>query len=137
MSLKELKQDYLEFLESTPRYLNKAKELLNKDCLNYTYYEIEEFVKFYADNYKKSDSTSYKELIKILYTYLGTAFVNYQGGNWELNTTKTDKAYGTPTIVNWGGEDYPWSRISPKIWKTIIERDGSLGDIRALKRMFS
>jgi len=53
------------------------------------------------------------------------------GGEWALGTTKSDKAYGTPTIIKWGGKDYPWARISPKIWKNRLER-GALGPASAL-----
>ena len=128
MSLKELKKEYLEFLENISDYLRKAKVILNKDCLDYSYEEIETYIKIYYNNYKNSEriGLTYKELSNILYAYFGTAFVNYNGGKWELNDVKTDEAYGTPTIVNWGGKEYPWIRISPYVWKVIIERNGRL-----------
>ena len=125
MSLKELKKEYLEFLENVPSYLKKTKELLNKKYLDYSAEEVDFFVNLYLKHYKNPTeiNLTYKELTNLLYAYLGTAFVNYNGGKWELNDVKTDEAYGTPTIVNWGGKDYPWSRISPDVWKFIIERD--------------
>ncbi|MAN26758.1 MULTISPECIES: hypothetical protein [Mesonia] len=135
MSLKEFKKNYIEFLENLPKYLKKAKELLKKEYIDYSYDEIEEFIKLYAENYKNPNGISYYELSNVLYAYLGTAFVNYQGGNWELSEVKTDEAYGTPTIVNWGGKDYPWTRCSPFVWKLIIEENGNLR--RPIHRVFA
>jgi len=138
MNLRELKKEYLFFLENISTYLKRTKEILSKNYLDYSYKEIEVFIEVYVNNYKNPEKIdlSYKELSNILYAYLGTAFVNYQGGKWELNDIKTDEAYGTPTIVNWGGKDYPWSRISPKVWRVIIERDKTLGDYKTIKRIF-
>ena len=54
-----------------------------------------------------------------------------------MNDVKADQAFGTPTIINWGGKDYPWSRVSPKVWKVIIERDKTLGDYKVIERIFN
>jgi len=50
--------------------------------------------------------------------------MHYNGGEWALNLSKTDKAYGTPTIEKWGEKDYPWSRISPKVWRIRVQKFG-------------
>lgn len=71
------------------------------------------------------------EFKNILYAYLGEAFKHWQGGEWSLNTSKSDYAYGTPTIVNWGGKNYPWSRISPHVWRIRLEK-GILGSAKQL-----
>jgi hypothetical protein len=114
------------FQQKIPNYLEHCKTLLKIEKLSYSYEEIETMFKIYIDNYEKPNklNLTYEELCNTLYAYSGEAFIFHLGGEWALGTTKSDKAYGTPTIIKWGGNDYPWSRISPMIWKRRLEKFG-------------
>lgn len=125
-SLKELKNDYVIFQQNIPNYLIQIKSLLKTENLSYNYEEIENVFRIFIATYENPTkiNLSYEELCNILYAYSGEAFIFHLGGEWVLGTTKSDKAYGTPTIIKWGGKDYPWSRISPLIWKRRLEKFG-------------
>ena len=77
MNLRELKKEYLVFLENTPLYLKKSKEIMNKNLLDFSFKEIEAFITIYVKHYENANkiNLSYKELSNILYAYLGTVFV--------------------------------------------------------------
>lgn len=128
-SLKELKNDYMIFQQNIPNYLEQIKVLLQTNNLSYSYEEIEVVFKIFIENYETPTkiNLSYEELCNILYAYSGEAFIFHLGGEWALGTTKSDKAYGTPTVIKWGGKDYPWSRISPMIWSLRLKRLGIEG----------
>ncbi len=125
-STKELKKEYQEFLENITVNLEKIRITLNIDKITFNEDEVNNSVKLYFKNFidPKAIGLSEKELENIIDTYWGEAFKYYQGGEWALNLSKKDKAYGTPTIENWGGKDYPWSRISPKVWRTRVQKLG-------------
>jgi len=125
-SLKELKNDYLIFQQNIPNYLEHCKALLKTEKLSYSYEEIEDVFIIFIENHQNPNkiSLSYDELCNIFYAYTGEAFIFHLGGEWALGTTKSDKAYGTPTIIKWGGKDYPWARISPMIWSLRLKRLG-------------
>lgn len=114
------------------------KVILNLNELRFSFEEIEIVFDIYHQHFKNPEKLgfNYIEFEQILYAYSGEAFKYYQGGEWSLCTTKNDKAYGTPIIVKWGGEDYPWSRISPKIWKNRLEKFG-VNDMKPAKDIFS
>ena len=137
-NLKMIKQEYQQFINNIPSYLTKMKSVLNKDKLEYNFDEIEMVFDIYFNHYKAPEQIglSYNDLELTLYAYMGEAFIFHQGGEWSLNTIKTDKAYGSPTIIKWGGKDYPWSRISPKIWKIRIEKYGD-DDMKPAKDIFA
>lgn len=128
-TIKEIKQEYQKFLDNIPNNLEIIRNLLKIDILTYNFDEIQRTYKLYFDNFKNPEKIglSYLELEQMIYTYWGEAFIHYNGGEWALNLSKTDKAFGTPTIEKWGGEDYPWSRISPKVWRIRLE-NGILGN---------
>lgn len=125
-SLKELKNDYMIFQQNVPNYLEQTKVLLKTKNLSYSYEEIEDVFKIFIANYENPTkiNLTYEELSNILYAYSGEAFIFHLGGEWALGITKSDEAYGTPTVIKWGGKDYPWSRISPKVWKLRLKRLG-------------
>jgi len=127
-SAKELKNEYQYFLNNISKNLDQMENLLSVEKLTFSPNEIEKSYRLYFENYKNPEKIglSYHELEELIYTYWGEAFMHHKGGEWALNLSKTDKAYGTPTIEKWGGKDYPWSRISPKVWKIRLE-NGILG----------
>lgn len=131
MGLSQIRKDYISFLENISKNLLLAKILLNKEYLDYSFQEIENFNSIYLSKFKYPESIGFSktEFTNLFYSYLGTAFINYNGGKWELCTTKTDEAYGTPTIINWGEKDYDWIRISLLIWRTKLE-NGKLGNVK-------
>lgn len=134
-SLKVLKEEYQEFITKLPEYLTTMQSILNKTSLEFSFEEIESVYVLYKTYYQKPEQLglTYTALEQIFYAYLGEAFRYRNGGEWSLSTTKTDEAYGTPTIEKWGREDYPWSRISPKVWRIRLER-GILGPAQKIFR---
>ncbi len=125
-SIKELKEDYKNFINNIELNLEKFKLLINKNDLTFDKNEIDNSVKLYHKNYKKPNKLGLteKEFENIIDTYWGTAFINYKGGEWALNLSKNDKAFGTPTIEKWGGNDYPWSRIGLNVWRSRVQKLG-------------
>lgn len=132
-TLRELKKDYEEFITNIPDYLDKIKLILNVEKLSFDFDEIGRVYDIYRHYFNTPETLqlTYFELEQVLYAYFGEAFKHHQGGEWSLSTTKSDEAYGSPIIINWGGEDYPWSRISPKVWKIRLEK-GMLGSAKKL-----
>jgi hypothetical protein len=125
-SIKELKEDYKNFIENINENLMKMKILLNKNELTFDKTEINESVIFYHKNYKnpiKLNLTE-NEFENIIDAYWGEAFIKYKGGEWALNLSKKDEAFGTPTIEKWGGKDYPWSRIGLNVWRSRVKKWG-------------
>ena len=120
---KELQEVYNHFISNLSNNLDEMCRLLRQEKLTFSFEEIEKSYIIYSNHYKnpKKINKSTGELEHIIYAYWGEAFKHYNGGEWVLNISKTDEAYGTPTIEKWGGEDYPWSRISPKVWKIRLE----------------
>ncbi len=122
--LKTIKSKYKVFSESISDNLQKAKRLLNVSELTFSYPEVDTIKDIYEQNYKAPEklNLTYDELSEIFYTYIGEAFMHYNGGNWELSTVKADDAYGTPIVLNWGKDGFDHCRISPYVWKIRIER---------------
>lgn len=130
-TVKQLKVEYLNFIENIPKYHEKLKQLIGLENLTYSFEEIDRLRLFYEENYKRPDKVgvTYDELVNIFYAYVGEAFMFYHGGSWELSKMKNDEAYGTPIILNWGKDGYPHARISPWVWKTLIEREKFRGEL--------
>jgi hypothetical protein len=131
---KELKAEYTTFIENIPNYLENLKQLMKLENTTYSFTEIDKLRLFYENNYKTPEQlgVAYDELVNLFYAYVGEAFMFYHGGNWELSKMKNDEAYGTPIILNWGNDGEPHGRISPWVWKTLIERGkfrGELSDV--------
>ena len=123
--------EYKVFIENITHYVDRLKAIMDKPSLSYSFEHIDEVQKFYAVNYNSPENfgVTYDELTYSFYAYVGEAFIHHHGGNWELSTFKNDDAFGTPIIVNWGPKDYPWTRISPYVWKTLIEREVFRGNL--------
>lgn len=121
---KELKEVYNAFVDNIPNHLVKLKQLMKLEKITYSFTEIDELRLFYENNYKTPEQLgiAYEEFVHLFYAYVGEAFMSYHGGNWELSKMKNDEAYGTPIILNWGNDGEPHARISPWVWKTLIER---------------
>lgn len=134
---KELRQEYDEFINNIPLYLEKMKTILKKEKLTFDFDEIDYVKEVYVKNHKHPDNVrcNYWELTQIFYAYMGEAFIHHQGGKWVFSKWKQDRAYGTPTIEEWGGEDYPWGRISPYVWRLILEKEGVSG-LNPARRVF-
>ncbi len=122
--LKEIKSKYKVFSENITDNLQKAKRLLSVSELTFSYPEVDKIKDIYEQNYKTPEklNLSYDELSEVFYTYVGEAFMSYNGGNWELSTVKADDAFGTPIILNWGKDNFDHCSISPYVWKVRIER---------------
>jgi hypothetical protein len=121
---KELKADYDFFIANIPNYIDKLKLLMGLQVITYSFEEIDALRGFYETYYKAPEniSVTYHELVHFFYAYVGEAFMFHHGGNWELSRMKNDEAYGTPIILNWGNDGEAHARISPWVWKTLIER---------------
>lgn len=123
-NLKELKLEFQTFLTNIRYNLDIISDLLEIENITFSFDEIDRVKRLFESNYIKPEiiGLNYNELTNAFYSYVGEAFIHYHGGNGELSTMKNDEAYGTPIIVNWGGDNYPWVRISPWVWKTLIEQ---------------
>jgi hypothetical protein len=140
-TLKELKTEYELFIRSIPELLSQVEENILNTKISFSLNEIEKAQKYYEENHLRP-GIDLENLKKYFYAYAGEAFIKYFGGNWELSTLKKDEAYGTPTIVNWGPDDYlgpstgkyPWSSISPFVWTEIIRKRGKME--RTIRQIF-
>lgn len=140
-TLKELKVEYESFIRSIPDLLNLVEQNILNAKVSFSLDEIEKVQKYYEANHLNPD-IDLENLKKCFYAYVGEAFINYFGGNWDLSVLKKDEAYGTPTIVNWGPDDYlgpgtgkyPWSSISPFVWTEIIRKRGRMD--RTIRQIF-
>ncbi len=134
--LRELKKDYYHFLEYIPVYLKKLRELLGKEFLDFSQEEVKQVVDLYLKYYKRPEKLDLarEEFNNMIDAYLGTAFAHYHGGHWWLNTSKSDLAYGTPNIIEYGPKGHIWVRINPREWRSSIERYGNWDD--SIKRIF-
>lgn len=121
---KELKSEYNIFIKNIADYLNKLKYLMGLKEITYSFSEIDNVRDFYELNYKDPNKlgVTYDEFVTLFYAYVGEAFMFYHKGNWELSKMKNDEAYGTPIVLNWGNDGEPHARISPLVWKILIER---------------
>jgi hypothetical protein len=121
---KELKADYQTFIDGIPDYLETAERLLGLDEITFSYEEIDSFRSFYASNFDKAEKhgLTRDELGTVFCAYVGEAFIHHCRGNWEISKLKSDEACGTPIILNWGFTGKPRARISPTIWRTLIEK---------------
>jgi hypothetical protein len=122
--LKELKKEFAEFIEQIPESLKKTEELIGKE-LSFEYEYIDLVHQFYEKNFQNPErlDLNIEILNKCFYAYMGEAFMYYNGGNWALCTLISDKAFGTPLILNWGTPpDRRRISISPYMWKEHIVR---------------
>ncbi len=131
ISAKELKAEYIVFIENIPHHLEKIRQIMNLDKLTYSFVEIDQFKLLYELNYKTPEKLglTYEDLVSLFYAYIGEAFMFYHGGNWKFSKMKSDEAFGTPIILNWGNDGEPHGRISPWVWKTLIERGNFRGEL--------
>ena len=126
MNIKEIKKEYEDFINSISNRLESLKRLLNKERLDYSNKEADKVFDLYSSNLEDD------EIKNIFYTYAGEIFIKNNGGEWSLGNHKKDKAFGTPIIINWGGENYPWVRISPYVWSLRMKNgnfEGKLSDV--------
>lgn len=124
-TLKELKEEYQGFVDNIPAYLERIKQLIGLEFITYSFDEIDRVKEFYQSHYKNPEELgiTYDELVHLFYAYIGEAFIFYHKGNWELSKMKNDEAYGTPIILNWGDDGESHARISPYVWRILIERN--------------
>jgi hypothetical protein len=130
--LKEIKADYQVFLSQMPEYLEWASANITKTPITYSLDEIEIVHLYYEDNFTNAEDKEY--LKQVFIAYMGEAFIEYFGGNWELSTLKKDEAYGTPIILNWGNNKEPHVSISPFVWTEIIRKRGKMD--RTIRQIF-
>ncbi|MFA6508655.1 MAG: hypothetical protein WCT14_21325 [Treponemataceae bacterium] len=123
-TIKEQKTDFQDFIDGIPDYLETIERLLNVTDLTFSSEEIDSVRVFYETAWKDPVKLglSKEELAQAFCAYAGEAFIHHCRGNWELSKLKTDEAYGTPIILNWSNAGKPTARISPWVWRKLIER---------------
>ena len=110
MILKVLTEKFKDFDNRKMEYLNIIKILLKVKDLDYS---KEEMNNVHRLTMEKIGS---EEFEMPFITYCGESFMFHNGGEWSISKLKKDSAFGTPIIINWGGDDYPWVRVSPYVW---------------------
>lgn len=132
---KEILNYLEEFKAAIPKRLEQAKELLQKNKLDYSYKEIDSIgiiYKEYVDERinsgeweKPTDKTVFliteddllmnadwhNKMFEIFMTYYGQAWIEYFGGEWSIITRKNDVHYRFPIVIKWGAESEFNSRL--------------------------
>lgn len=121
------------FLQDIPKYLHLTASLLNQEQLTYEAQEIDKVRSLYEKNYQKPSriNLTSDELKLIFCIYCGQAFINHNGGKWEINKLKKDPAFGLPTIIEHGDPHCVWIRVNLFGWMLLIETNkfrGKLSD---------
>ena len=121
---KEIKADYLAFIDGIPDHLETMERLMELSETTYSYEEIDSVRDFYAANFKSPEKkgVSRDELSAAFCAYAGEAFMHHCRGDWDLSKLKSDEAYGSAIILGWGKAGKPHARISPSVWKSQIEK---------------
>ncbi len=121
-TLREIKQEYKEFIENIPNYISKLKKELEKQKFFYSFDEIEEIEKFYEKSIrkKKGNTIMNKEFENMIATYFGVAFRWYLGGKWRLDTGKTSTTYGEPFLDYYDYEFESGYYFFPFTWTLFI-----------------
>ena len=120
-NLKELKNEFLEFIENISFYTEKLNMILG--CkLTFELVDIDKVQNLFENNFKNPEriGLDFEILNNCFYAYMGEAFIHYNGGIWVLSDSKRDRAYGTPIITGSRNTNFT---TSPYIWKEYIVRD--------------
>jgi len=133
--LREIKQDFQDFLQNMPGRIDRLKEFLGVVAFSYEPAEIELVENFYRKYIGAENDLglSENELDKLIETYIGVAYLWHFGGEWYLiEKTSADK-YGYAAIIKYGGKGYPYVAVPPLGWLRQI-RNGQRDE--PLRRMF-
>ncbi|MBL7730360.1 MAG: hypothetical protein JNM88_04215 [Chitinophagaceae bacterium] len=120
---KTIKEYFKAFHENLPANIEKAKQLLQKQQLDFSIEEIDMMGLFYRDNYRHPEkhALTYDQFLDVFIVYCCEAWIHHFGGEYFDTVSKKDTAYGYPQLINWGPENYTWIGIAPHDWAEMIE----------------
>ncbi len=133
-TLKEIKKEHAEFIDSIPENIKKLKNVLQKHEFLYDPEEVDEvhfFFEKYFNQLHKLDLNQ-REFENMIMAYFGTAWLWHFGGKWTLETSKSSIQYGRSCLIEYGGKNANnWISVSPLGWLILIKKndfDESMGD---------
>lgn len=116
---KEIKAYYQWFQDNYPSLMERAKELLGKNILEFSIEEIDLFGNLIKENLKtgleldKQSVLINAELANTFIVYYGSAWMRHFGGKWYYSVKKSEYGFGFPMIIDYGPIGAPWVALNP------------------------